>query len=255
MISLRLKQGNAMPNIVPISAFNDNYIWILVSGKKAIVVDPGDATPVIDYLKQHELRLAAILVTHHHHDHSGGVAELIAYQNVPVYSAKNVDESSTIQIKNFPEFRVLQIPGHTLDHLAFYAEGILFCGDTLFSAGCGRVFEGTMEQMYTSLLKLKSLPVSTKIYCGHEYTLQNLKFAQAVEPNNTAIKNKILAVENLRSENKPSLPALLSEELQINPFLRCDHVDVILAVENRVKKTLTGPAAVFTALREWKNEF
>lgn len=244
-----------MIQLSPILAFKDNYIWVLHANNKAIVVDPGDAAPVTVYLKQHKLTLAAIFLTHHHKDHSGGVAELIAYQNAPVYSAQNIDENTLIEIPNFPPFHILQIPGHTLDHCAFYSEGILFCGDTLFSAGCGRIFEGTMQQMYASLLKLKALPLDTKIYCGHEYTLQNLKFAQAVEPNNIAIKNKIITVENFRAENKPSLPSILSEELQINPFLRCDIADVITAAENHAGKKLTDPAEVFAVLREWKNTF
>ncbi|SRR3989339_224942 len=244
-----------MLKIIPIPAFKDNYIWILLSGDKAIVVDPGDAAPVITYLKKHSLTLAAILVTHHHHDHSGGVAELIAYQNAPVYSAQNVDENTFININHFPEFRVLKIPGHTLDHVAYYSADAVFCGDTLFSAGCGRVFEGTMEQMYSSLLKLKSLPNSTKMYCGHEYTLANLKFAKAVEPENSAIKNKMATVEKLRAENTASLPSLLSEELQINPFLRCDILELITAAEKHAGKKLTDPVEVFAVLREWKNNF
>lgn len=244
-----------MIQLFPIPAFKDNYIWVLHANNKAIVVDPGDAAPVIAYLKQHKLTLAAIFLTHHHKDHSGGVAELIAYQNAPVYSAQNIDENTLIEIPNFPLVRILQIPGHTLDHCAFYSKGILFCGDTLFSAGCGRVFEGTMQQMYASLLKLKSLPLDTKIYCGHEYTLQNLKFAKVVEPDNSAIKNKMIVIEKLRSENKPSLPTVLSEELEINPFLRCDIPEVITAAEKKTGKKLSDPVEVFAVLREWKNDF
>lgn len=240
-----------MLKILAIPAFKDNYIWALVTNAKAIVVDPGEAVSVIEYLKQNCLQLAAIFVTHHHKDHSGGVADLAAYQEAPVYSEKN----NKIEILGFPIFQVLKIPGHTLDHCAFYSEGILFCGDTLFSAGCGRVFEGTIEQMYASLLKLKSLPGDTKIYCGHEYTLANLKFAKNVEPNNLAIKNKIIEVEKLRAEKQPSLPSFLHEELQINPFLRCDIPDVIAAAEKYIGKKLTDSFEVFSVLREWKNTF
>ncbi len=254
-----------MPTLIPISAFKDNYIWMFFAeGKKVWVVDPGDAQPVIQTLKQNDLTLAGILITHHHHDHSGGVAELLTHwKNIDVVGSQISQVSSiTHPVESGAEIacgavrlKALAIPGHTLDHMAFYNNEILFCGDTLFSVGCGRVFEGTPEQMYHSLMKLYVLPDTIKIYCGHEYTLANLQFAQHVEPNNPHIAEKICAVKKLLTENKPTLPSVLQEEKLLNPFLRCDVPDVVRAAEKHANRALKNPVEVFACLREWKNSF
>lgn len=253
-----------MKDIIPIRAFKDNYIWLMQQGRNAWVVDPGDATPVIDYLRENSLELAGILITHHHSDHSGGIADLLNEAgSVPVYGFRN---SKVRQLSHFVKegdevfcgeltLKVAEIPGHTLDHIAFYNNEIIFCGDTLFSAGCGRVFEGTYEQMYQSLMKLLRMPESAKIYCGHEYTLQNLSFAKEVEPDNVFIQNKIENVRQLLADEQPTLPSLLREEKNINPFLRCQENTVIQAVQKKTQTSLTKPEEIFKGLREWKNHF
>jgi len=255
-----------MTNIVPVRAFKDNYIWLMVdaTAQAAWAVDPGDAAPVIDYLREHHLALAGILITHHHADHCGGISNLLnEWKDIPVYGfmhskvpqlthfVKENDEINCGQIK----LKVVEIPGHTLDHLAFYNDEIVFCGDTLFSAGCGRVFEGTYEQMYHSLNKLFYLPNSIKIYCGHEYTWQNLQFALQVEPENSFIQKKIAVVTRLLAEDKPTLPAILADEKNINPFLRCQESSVMQAAQNNAPNKLANAVEVFKYLREWKNRF
>lgn len=252
-------------NIIAIPALKDNYIWAIVddTSHSVIIVDPGDATPVIDFLKQKHLSLAAILITHHHWDHTNGVAELVNHFNVPVYGAskKNipqvtneVHDGDQISIGDL-HFQVLAIPGHTLDHVAYYAPDILFCGDTLFSSGCGRIFEGTPEQMYQTLQKLAALPADTKIYCGHEYTLNNLRFAQVIEPRNVEVDRRLQQIKLLRDNNLPSLPSLLSNEKKTNPFLRCDSPEVKTSVEKYAEQLLDNPVSIFTYLRKWKDQF
>lgn len=249
--------------IIPIPAFQDNYIWlILTTEQKAWVVDPGDATPVFDELKKHHLTLDGILITHHHHDHSGGVAALLTQwpKARVVASHKStvngvnepVTKSSEILCGDY-SFKVLEIPGHTLDHVAFYHSDVVFCGDTLFSVGCGKVFEGTPGEMYQSLNKLRHLPDTIQIYCGHEYTLANLQFAEKVEPQNPMIQQKLQRVLLQRQNNQPTIPSLLAEEKAINPFLRCEEPSVIRAAENYAGRTLSNPIEVFTCLRAWKN--
>ncbi|MFN7096556.1 MAG: hydroxyacylglutathione hydrolase, partial [Gammaproteobacteria bacterium] len=229
----------------------------------AIVIDPGDAKPVVTFLQQQQLQLNAILITHHHWDHSGGVAELKHHYDVPVYGKTRetvadithpVAENDTIKLDNLT-LDVIEIPGHTLDHIAYYAPGMLFCGDTLFSAGCGRVFEGTTAQMYASLQKIAALPDDTAIYCGHEYTLNNLLFAQTVEPDNAPLAQKLAQVRQLRHENKSTLPSLLEAEKTFNPFLRCDKSSVIAAAEKYSHTSLNDPIDVFSVIRNWKNNF
>lgn len=252
--------------IIPVSAFQDNYIWMIINTMHqcAIVVDPGDAKPVAYYLKQHDLKLSAILITHHHWDHVNGVAELVENEKVPVFGfikskfselTHRVDEQDTVVVHEFfPHYQVLSIPGHTLDHLAYFNENVLFSGDTLFAGGCGRVFEGTVEQMYHSLQKISSLPDAIAIYCGHEYTLNNLLFAQLVEPNNLQLIERIEKIKKLHEKNTPTLPSTLLEEKQTNPFLRCEVAEVVRQAERYRGYALNNPIDVFAALRKWKNE-
>lgn len=258
-----------MPNlkVIPICAFKDNYIWLITNTENnyGVIVDPGDAEPVLKKLNELKIKLTAILITHHHNDHCGGIAELVKHYTVPVFGPAHekistvthpLSENDEVELFELKiNLRVLDIPGHTIGHIAYYGEDMLFCGDTLFTAGCGRVFEGTPKQMYESLAKLKNLPDKTTVYCGHEYTLANLRFAQAVESNNAVIKKRIEICTQLRAQNLPTVPAKLSEEKQTNPFLRCREVEVIAAAEKYADKKLNTPAEVFAAVRQWKNEF
>jgi hydroxyacylglutathione hydrolase len=261
-----MTQQNNSILIQPIPALKDNYIWVVINTeqRQAFIVDPGEATPVINYLQQNKLTLSAIFITHHHWDHTNGLADLIKKYEVPIFASKLsevfgithfVDENGQVKIDGFPEFSVIEIPGHTLDHIAFYSPGILFCGDTLFAAGCGRIFEGTAKQLYHSLQKLTKLPNDTQIYCGHEYTLKNLLFAQIVEPSNEKIFQRIQKVQELQNQNKPSLPSLISEEKETNPFFRCDSQEIIQQVEKFAEQKLNHPVDVFSALRNWKNQY
>ena len=255
-----------MFSIYPISAFNDNYIWALLdeSSKQATIVDPGDATPVLEFLNQNHLTLNAILITHKHHDHTGGIPALLSvFPNAPVFSNPIEQVGQTTQLvsdndlitMNSHEFRVIAIPGHTLGHIAYYCKPFLFCGDTLFTNGCGRIFEGTAEQMLSSLQKLTMLPDDTQVYCGHEYTLSNIKFALEVEPQNAQLQKRFEEAKRLRSENKPTVPSTLTLEKATNPFLRCNEPSVMEMVSRHVGKKLYSEVEVFAALREWKNAF
>ncbi|USD65924.1 hydroxyacylglutathione hydrolase [Vibrio sp. SCSIO 43136] len=249
--------------IKSIPAFNDNYIWLIQnSDRRCAVVDPGDAAPVLEYLKTNDLQLEAILLTHHHNDHIGGVADLvIAYPDTKVVgpanepiAAVNTNVDDGDQLDLFGEtFLVLGLPGHTKGHIGYYGDGKLFCGDVLFSAGCGRVFEGTFEQMFDSLGKINALAEETEVYCAHEYTAANISFALAVEPDNQLLLNYRDEVIRLRGQEKSTLPTTLRQERWVNPFLRCQEQSVIKAVANRTQDTT--PIAVFSALRAWKNEF
>lgn len=252
-----------MYTIIPISALKDNYIWAILDENQqtAWIVDPGDAAPVIHYLCEHRFTLAGILLTHHHADHSRGIPDLLAEWSVPVYgSTQSRVPDVSHRVKEGDEIHcgqltlnVMEIPGHTLDHIAFYNQDVLFCGDTLFSAGCGRVFEGTYAEMHHSLTKLSNLPDSLKIYCGHEYTLQNLRFGELVEPKNHFIQEKMVLVNQLLANGKPTLPSLLRDEKKLNPFLRCQKKTVIQAASHYANKNLANSEEIFKTLREWKN--
>jgi hydroxyacylglutathione hydrolase len=258
---------NDQIKIDPVRTLKDNYVWVItdIVHKTAVIIDPGEARPVIDFLKARGLSLMAILVTHHHWDHTDGIAPLLQAYSVPVYGSASgltpaitnpIQAGSSIQIQSFPlTFQVMEIPGHTLDHIAYYSQGTLFCGDTLFGAGCGRLFEGTAAQLYDSLQKIAALPDDTKIYCAHEYTLHNLQFAQMVEPDNKNITKRIHQVIQLRNHHHPSLPSTLKEEKETNPFLRCENATIRDKVSQYVGQALHTPMAVFAALRKWKDGF
>jgi hydroxyacylglutathione hydrolase len=254
-----------MINIEPIKAFNDNYIWLATTNEGSIVIDPGEAHKTIKYLKGNDLNLEAILITHHHFDHTGGIEDMLNFKRVDVYGPVNNIPSINKQLRDGDlfsvigiDFKIIEIPGHTLDHIAFFSENngnpVLFCGDTLFSSGCGRVFEGTYEQMHKSILKLKSLPSNTKIYSGHEYTQSNLKFAMEVEPLNQKLISRYNDVQDLLNKGIPTLPTTLELELEVNPFLRCQAREVQNSVVKQFN-TSNHENEIFKALRQWKDNF
>ena len=253
-----------MFEIIRIPAFKDNYIWLLRKGASAAVVDPGDALPVLEVLQREGLTLTSILVTHHHADHQGGVKDLLAHYPVDVFGPASESITGITQplfggetIQLLPleaEFKVHAVPGHTLGHLAYYGCDALFCGDTLFAGGCGRLFEGTPAQMFDSLTRLSALPEDTAVYCAHEYTEANLRFALAVEPRNKLLRNRMDEVLVARAKGWATVPSTLALEKATNPFLRCSKPDVIAAVHSRGSHS-EAPVDVFTALREWKNGF
>ncbi len=230
-----------------------------------VAVDPGDAAPVFEFLQRERLTLAAILCTHHHADHVGGVTELTRAHSVPVYGPANdaiegvtdpVRDGATVALPAVgASFRVLEIPGHTLDHIAYVNDELLFCGDTLFAAGCGRLFEGTPAQMHRSLSRLAALPETTRVYCGHEYTLANLRFALAVEPQNADAIAYRDEAQALRSRNEPTLPSTIGRERRINPFLRAAVPTVRGAAERQTGEPLADDVAVFAAVRRWKDNY
>ena len=251
--------------VFPVRAFRDNYIWVLRRDGVAAAVDPGDARPVLVYLRAEKLKLVAILNTHHHADHVGGNAELLQYYKVPVYGpyderiptvSRRLREGDCFMLAEFGiEFSVLEIPGHTRTHIAFYGGGMLFCGDTLFACGCGRLFEGTPRQMHSSLAKLAVLPDATRVYCGHEYTLANIRFAKAADAANPDLPEWEQAASALRARDEPTLPSTIGQEKRANPFLRCDQPGVIAAASQHAGKPLKDPVSVLGAIREWKNRF
>ena len=255
-------------NLIALPAFDDNYIWMLHDGRRAIVVDPGDAQPVRTALEVDGLELAAILVTHHHPDHVGGVDDLRdllvglvygpAHESIP-RPFEPLHGGQCIEVMG-QRFEILDVPGHTAGHVAYFnrstegAEPILFCGDTLFSAGCGRLFEGSPVQMHASLSQLAALPDATRVCCAHEYTESNLRFAAAVEPDNKAVTEYALACRQLRAAGRSTLPSSIGRERQINPFMRCAEASVQQAARARGAIDNSG-GAVLGALREWKNAY
>lgn len=256
----------AAPALVAVPAFADNYVWLLHDGARAAVVDPGDAAPVRAALDALGLELETILVTHHHGDHVGGIDGLRprlrgrvfgpARERVP-QPCVSLAEGDVVEVLGL-DFTVLEVPGHTAGHIAYRQTGaaapLLFCGDTLFSAGCGRLFEGTPAQMHRSLQRLADGPDDTQVCCTHEYTLSNLRFAAAVEPGNADIAAHRAQCEALRADGRPTLPSTLGTERRINPFLRCT-VPAVVEAARREGATDDAPATVLGALREWKNRF
>jgi hydroxyacylglutathione hydrolase len=254
--------------VAAIRAFADNYIWVIHAPgafEQVVVVDPGDALPVLHTLKQQQLTLRGILATHHHGDHVGGVVDLLTHSDVPFFgpateqipgSPQRLSEGQRAQFAELGlDFAVFDVPGHTAGHIAYVGHGALFCGDTLFSAGCGRLFEGTAAQMTSSLQKLARLPTQTAVYCGHEYTLSNLRFAHAVEPDNVEISAHLNRCVDLGQQGQATLPSTLGLELSINPFLRLTTETVKQAAEQHAARTLDSETEVFAVLREWKNNF
>ncbi len=258
-----------MFDITAIPALQDNYIWAIHNDRHAAVVDPGEAAPVLAFLAAHHLRLDAILCTHRHNDHIGGIAKLREVYNVPVYGRRHPNnphitdelrEGDSLELEGLGvRFDIIEIPGHVEDHIAFLAPGIVFCGDVLFGAGCGRNFEGTPAQLHHSLQRLSQLPDTTRVYCAHEYTASNLRFALACEPDNSAVKQRIAATQQLRAANQITLPSTIALEKATNPFLRCTQPEIIRTLQQRgltdTSEHGVSELGVFTAMREWKNHF
>ena len=259
-----------MLRIHPVPAFDDNYLWVIEDGRHAVAVDPGDAQAISSFLDARSLTLAAILITHHHDDHVGGVASLAVRPACQVIGpdddrvpgrTRTVREGDEVLVESLGlRLRVLEVPGHTRSHIAYVTDktGLppsVFCGDTLFAGGCGRLFEGTPAQMRASLAKLAALPAQTRVYCAHEYTLANLKFARVVEPGNAELAARESRDTARRALGEPTVPSTLAEELNTNPFLRDCAPEVIASASRHARRALLEPVDVFAAVREWKNSF
>ena len=256
----------AVLQLLPVPAFDDNYLWLAADGSgNAIAVDPGDAAPVRAALRRRGWQLRAILVTHHHPDHIGGVEELASEWQAPVFAphedripmaATRVAEGQAVPLDAPGEtFSVMEVPGHTLSHVAYCAPGLLFCGDTLFSVGCGRLFEGTPEQMLASLDRIAALPPATTVCCAHEYTLGNCAFALSVDPRNQALQARTAQVRERRARGEPSLPTDIASERACNPFLRVDAPEVVAWAQHTHGVERENRVARFAALRRAKDEF
>lgn len=250
--------------VVPVKAFQDNYLWLMVKGQFAAVVDPGDAAPVLAYLRQHGLGLCAILVTHHHHDHIDGIAELLDHHDVPVYSPANdtlgfpyfsVMEGDTIHLPQLDlKLTVIDVPGHTAIHVAYYGGNCLFCGDTLFGCGCGRIFpDGNCKSLHASLAKLAQLPDETQVYCAHEYTLDNIHFALSIDPGNEALRARQATDQAQIAQGQPTIPFTMALEKATNPFLRCHATAVLTAAQKAFPMLEESETATFCAIRTLRN--
>ena len=257
-----------MLDVRPIPAFKDNYIWLLrvaADPRAAVVVDPGDAGPVLRRLAGDGLELRAILATHHHADHVGGVPQLVAATGALVFGpgrepvpggCTRLAQGERAELPALGlAFSVLDVPGHTAGHIAFVGHGALFCGDTLFSAGCGRLFEGTAAQMLASLDAFASLPDDTRVYCGHEYTESNLRFAGVVEPGNADIADYAAKVAEMRASGRPTLPSTIGLEKRVNPFMRSRNQNIRSSAERHAGRPLGTPVEVFAEIRSWKDGF
>jgi hydroxyacylglutathione hydrolase len=254
-----------MAQLEPLPAFSDNYIWLITDSPSpaAVVVDPGEASLVLQILEERKLDLDAILLTHHHGDHVGGVGEILRKHQVPVYGPSHeniatvdhpVEEGNFVPLPNLGlDLEVLDVPGHTAGHLAYLGSEFALVGDTLFAGGCGRVFEGTTEQMFHSLNRLADLPAETLVYCAHEYTIANLEFAREVEPYNETLEKRLEAAHQARTEGHPTVPSTIALELETNPFLRCDKSAVVATAEARAGLDLPTAVDVFAVIRGWKD--
>src|SRR3954471_13473261 len=248
-----------------VPAFQDNYLWVIAEGRHAAVVDPGDAAPVQRLLEERGLELTAILATHHHADHVGGVPPLVERWKCPVFGPahdgvngldRRLVEGDRIEVPGLAvAFEVLDVPGHTAGHIAYVGEGAVFCGDTLFGCGCGRLFEGTPAQMSASLAKLARLDAKTRVYCAHEYTMSNIRFAEAVEPGNAALAARKLRDSARRERHEPTIPSTIGEERATNPFLRCSEPEVVASAQRHASRRLADRVEVFAEIRAWKNHF
>jgi len=253
-----------MINATPVPILSDNYVWVLSAfgSANAVVVDPGDAGPVLDFLEQSNQECSAVLLTHHHADHVGGAAEIGQIWKCPVYGP--IDESIPAVTHPVGEndavagsrltFKVLSVPGHTRGHIAFVGHGHLLCGDTLFAGACGRIFEGTPQQMYDSLSRLAALDPKTLVCCAHEYTVANLEFALQVEPGNAQLVDRLVSACSTRSTGQPTLPSSLKDELATNPFLRCHQPEIVEAASTHSGRQLEPGVEVFTEVRRWKDQ-
>ncbi|MDM7860355.1 hydroxyacylglutathione hydrolase [Alteromonas sp. ASW11-36] len=252
--------------LTPVPAFTDNYIWTFFNASSCVVVDPGDAQPILDFCSQRNLILSAIIITHHHADHTGGIAKLCEeFPDIPVFGPNNsqirgltehLGEGDSITIPALDlTFNVIEVPGHTLDHIAYIGHGGILCGDTLFSCGCGRLFEGTPAQMQQSLAKIMALPSNTQVWCTHEYTLANIDFALNVEPNNGDLQDYAQWARRQRANDLPTLPSSIGIQQRVNPFVRASSIEVKQTAEKNANQTLDDELAVFTAVRRWKDNY
>ena len=254
-----------MISVFPIPAFTDNYIWCIHNGSEAAIVDPGDASPVKRFLEEHNLDLKAILITHHHADHIGGLKQLV-HDALPVYGpvsnripyitqALEDGDSATLDFLNLT-FKVMHVPGHTREHIAYYSsDGKLFCGDTLFSVGCGRLFEGTPTQMHTVFQRYRALPTDTKVYCTHEYTSDNLTFAEFLTPENKDLMEYRQWVTSQREQDKPTLPSNIALEIKVNPYMRTSESEMRQALMEKTGSKPQNDIEAFAAIRNLKDNF